>query len=198
MDLASEVEALRQRLDALTDNVTRHGDALTALEDGWSSTAANTLATVSAATDTTAEGGDSASEDTEPHGAEPDMAVLREWVRDNVSAWCERRVKTKPAGPGVRWCARWDLHPEAITRLWGLRALQLEAAQEGPGAVLIYLREHFDHHLAILTSEEGPFHRCIPKHVPFHDPDHHGYLPTGTAAVQTPPSTVLNLPTPTP
>ena len=107
----------------------------------------------------------------------PVLDVLRPWVMANVSDWCERKVAAGGGG-GTRWCSRWDLHPEAITRLWALRAQQLVAAAEGASALSGYLRDHFDHHVCVLTGAGGPFHACTPeKHSPPNSHDRR-YLPT--------------------
>ena len=107
----------------------------------------------------------------------PVLDVLRPWVMANVSDWCERKVAAGGGG-GTRWCSRWDLHPEAITRLWALRAQQLVAAAEGASALSGYLRDHFDHHVGVLTGAGGPFHACTPeKHSPPNSHDRR-YLPT--------------------
>jgi len=68
-------------------------------------------------------------------------------------------------GQGVTWCAEWWRHPEAIARLDALwRAwehLRLDAATGGS----VWLRDHADHHMAVLLSADGPFKGCKPdKH----------------------------------
>ncbi len=81
----------------------------------------------------------------------------------------------------MRWCARWYEHPEAITRLWALRAQQLIAADEGASALSAYLRDHFDHHIGVLTGQTGPFHACLPeKHEPASTAERR-FLPTAHA-----------------
>lgn len=180
-DPAVQLEALRQQVAALTDTLARHsdaldvhGDALTALEDGLTAAADEHTARTDSADDT----------NPEPIAAVPDLDVLRPWVQANISAWCERRVSTTPASRGIHWCARWDLHPEAITRLWAVRAAQLDAAQNGPAAVSDYLRDHFDHHLGVLTGEHGPFHKCTPtQHTTPKNADDR-YLATTTPALR--------------
>ncbi|ASR05616.1 DUF4913 domain-containing protein [Gordonia rubripertincta] len=158
-ELAAQIEVLRQQLAAVRDSVLRHSDALTALEDGMAAVADDSA--IQAAHD---------AEDAESTGGAqlsltPDLDVLRQWVTANVSEWCERRVATTASARGIHWCGRWDLHPESVARLWAVRAAQIAAAEAGPAAVSDYLRDHFDHHLGVLTGEHGPFFKCTPdKH----------------------------------
>lgn len=157
-DLAAQIEMLRQQLAAVSDSVLQHSDALTALEDGMAAVAEESA--LQAATE--------ADSSEEPNGKgpqtslTPDIDVLRQWVAANVSEWCERRIATTAAARGIHWCGRWDLHPEAVSRLWAVRAAQIAAAEAGPAAVSDYLRDHFDHHLGVLTGEHGPFFKCTP------------------------------------
>ncbi|GAB21606.1 hypothetical protein GOPIP_010_00730 [Gordonia polyisoprenivorans NBRC 16320 = JCM 10675] len=120
----------------------------------------------------------SAAATTAGDGLTPDLSVLREWVDRNVSQWCERQISLVTGRPGVRWCAQWDQHPEAITRLWVCRAFQLEAVKEGRAAVSVYLRDHFDHHLSVLTSATGPFRCCTPDKHELPRSGHPRYLPS--------------------
>ncbi|WP_288336648.1 DUF4913 domain-containing protein [uncultured Gordonia sp.] len=168
--LLAQLEGLRRQVRTLTEHLGRHDLALDALEEGLTSAApadpAAGLQPPQQPADTTPTADTSSAAATAPDdGRMPDLSVLREWVDRNVSQWCERQISIVTGRPGVRWCAQWDQHPEAITRLWVCRAVQLEAVTEGPAAVSVYLRDHFDHHLSVLTSATGPFHCCTPdKH----------------------------------
>lgn len=181
-DLRDALAALRAQLDDVTNQSEIQAEGMARLE--------STLSTLG---DTVTDPGMSA--DPEPEDDDTDaksdghdvlsaadngppvLDVLRPWVMANVSDWCERKVAAGGGG-GTRWCSRWDLHPEAITRLWALRAQQLIAAAEGASALSGYLRDHFDHHVGVLTGAAGPFHACTPeKHSPPNAHDRR-YLPT--------------------
>lgn len=164
--LLAQMESLRRQVRELTDQLHRHDNALDALEDGLA--AAGAAAAAGDDPRPAAEELSDPSTDADKNGDDdltPDLDVLREWVDRNVSQWCERRMTMQPGRDGVRWCAQWDQHPEAVARLWVCRAAQMSAVDEGAVAVSAYLRDHFDHHLSILTSAVGPFHGCTPtKH----------------------------------
>lgn len=166
----NETELLRAQLAQMSAQITRltestelHGLALDSLEK------------LAPAPDM--ESADQTAEATSPAPATfgpPDLAVLEPWVQDNISSWYERQLTVTGKGQ-VQWCPYWFEHPEAITRLWVVRAVQLEAAQAGPEAVSVYLREHFDYHLGVLTAPTGPFNRCSPQHA-----SERKYLPTAS------------------
>lgn len=58
---------------------------------------------------------------------------------------------------GLRWSARWWDSPEALIRLDAMwRAF--ESLRQDPGTgISDWLRDHFDVHMEVLTSEHGPF-----------------------------------------
>lgn len=61
---------------------------------------------------------------------------------------------------GRKWCAKWWLHAEAVSRIEAIwrawEALRLDGTL-GPS---VWWRDHADYHLGILTSPDGPFARC--------------------------------------
>jgi hypothetical protein len=75
---------------------------------------------------------------------------------------------TRPVGGEYRWCPQWWAHPEAVTRLTALwrswEAFRLEPAT----GISDWLRDHLDHHLAVLLDRRGPFFQCDPDsgHIP--------------------------------
>ena len=168
-ELRTQIALLRAELARVAETTEQHSQAFDSLEN---------MAVPSAAALPQPE--DDSSEVDEDRGAgpdqqivgPPDLTVLRPWVEDNISNWCERQVTSTGKGQ-INWCPCWDEHPEAITRLWVLRAVQITAAREGPEAVSVYLRDHFDHHIGILTAPTGPFNRCSPEHA-----SERKYLPT--------------------
>ncbi|ORM35505.1 DUF4913 domain-containing protein [Williamsia sp. 1135] len=152
-ELRATLAAMQDQLARVSDSTTLHAQALDSLER---------LADTPPAIDNSGDETEPATE-TPPAGAAeagpPDLAVLIPWVEANVSGWCERKLSSSGQGD-VRWCTRWYEHPEAITRFWVLRSVQIAAAIEGPEAVSAYLRDHFDHHLGVLIAPTGPFNRC--------------------------------------
>ncbi|MBN9748564.1 hypothetical protein DMP23_47105 [Amycolatopsis sp. A1MSW2902] len=63
----------------------------------------------------------------------------------------------------TRWCEQWWLHEEAVTRLEALweafEAMRLEPAP----SLSTWLRDHFDHHMSMLTRADGAFANCAPR-----------------------------------
>lgn len=161
-ELASLVESLRQELRKLGARVGAVEGGFDAIETSLSQAAALAESDIAAPLDEQGEADESGPQEDDGSSLIPDLAVLRPWVAANISSWCERQMMSnaRGGGRGIRWCSRWDEHPEAISRLWVVRAVQLDAAQQGPVAVSQYLRDCFDHHLAVLTDANGPFHNC--------------------------------------
>ena len=167
-DLRATLATMQDQLARVSESTTLHAQALDSLER---------LADTAPATEAV-EQADPDYATPEPPGTAaqsgpPDLAVLIPWVEANVSGWCERKLSNSGQGD-VRWCTRWYAHPEAITRFWVLRAVQIAAASEGPEAVSAYLRDHFDHHVGVLIAPTGPFNRCTAD---LHEP-HRRYLTT--------------------
>lgn len=77
------------------------------------------------------------------------------------------------------WCSKWWLHAEAVSRLEAIwrawEALRLDGTL-GPS---VWWRDHADYHLAVLTSDDGPFSQC------HHEKQRHR-VPEAFAAVPNP------------
>ena len=182
-DLRDALAAVRAQLDDVRTQSEIQAEGMAQLESTLATlgdTAADPVTAAAGGSDSDDDTGEAAGSSDVLSAADngpPVLDVLRPWVMANVSDWCERKVAAGGGG-GTRWCSRWDLHPEAITRLWALRAQQLAAAAEGASALSGYLRDHFDHHVGVLTGAGGPFHACTPeKHSPPNSHDRR-YLPT--------------------
>lgn len=76
----------------------------------------------------------------------------REWVR----SWLAGRIHR----PAHVWCARWDEHPEAASRLEALFDAWRQMWPAPGTARSLWWRDHFDHHFAMITSEAGPMAEC--------------------------------------
>lgn len=92
----------------------------------------------------------------------PRYETLDSWVREYFAPTFGR-----PIGGDLRWCRRWQEHPEAITRLEALwrswEALRLNPAT----GMATWLANFLDPQLAALLSRSGPFAQCgIDRHEP--------------------------------
>lgn len=88
---------------------------------------------------------------------EPVFATVEEWMAGYFLL-----VFQRPVGGEYRWCPRWHLHPEAVTRLTAMwrswEALRLDPAT----GISDWLRDHLDYHLSVLLDRRGPFYQCDP------------------------------------
>jgi len=58
---------------------------------------------------------------------------------------------------GLRWCKRWWDYPEAMMRLDALWRSYEHLRQDPATGISVWFRDHFDVHMAVLTSQHGPF-----------------------------------------
>jgi hypothetical protein len=108
------------------------------------------------------------------HSNEPATAAPAETTAPlayvNTHAWVEDYLAptyTRPLGGEWRWCARWDEHAEARTRLEALWRTWEHHRTDPINGIAIWLHDHLDHHLPILLSSRGPFASCSPtRHEP--------------------------------
>ena len=83
---------------------------------------------------------------------------------DDVEMWVQdfllenvRRYE----GNTFHWCRLWWKHAEAICRLDALwKAWEQARVSDDLNAMSMWWRDHFDHHWALLTGQEGPFRLC--------------------------------------
>jgi uncharacterized protein DUF4913 len=69
------------------------------------------------------------------------------------------------SGTNMTWCAQWWKHAEGIVRLEALWRSWEHLRQDPHTGLSVWLRDHADHHMAILLSAEGPFKGCkLDKH----------------------------------
>ena len=108
-------------------------------------------------TDPTGWDGEPAAE--EPAEETPQLyySSLPEFMREFFAPMFPRDVTNTP---GLTWCPKWWLHPEAAYRLDSLwrswENMRLDAAL----GTSSWIREHLDHHLPLLLSDSGPFKGC--------------------------------------
>lgn len=76
-----------------------------------------------------------------------------------------RTVATKDT-KGVRWCAEWWRHAEAIARLEAIWRAWESARQDPAEGASNWWLSHADPHMRVLFSEDGPFKFCKDGHEP--------------------------------
>jgi hypothetical protein len=90
----------------------------------------------------------------EDEAPEPVFGQLPDWVDHFLESF------PRPLGGEYRWCRKWWLHPEAITRLTALwHSWEVLRLQPGTG-IANWLRDYLDHQLPILLGRSGPFASC--------------------------------------
>ena len=86
---------------------------------------------------------------------DPLYASVADWVTGQFLL-----VYRRPIGGEFRWCPKWWLHAEAITRLTALwHSWEAMRLQPGTG-MAAWLRDHLDHQLPVLLGRTGPFSMC--------------------------------------
>jgi hypothetical protein len=91
---------------------------------------------------------------------QPLYATVHDWVHRHFAQAYPRHLGI---GSRWRWCTHWHEHPEALIRFQALWRTW-EAARTDPTgtAIAAWHREHLDHHLPILLTDDGPFYTCTP------------------------------------
>ncbi|MGQ0632485.1 MAG: DUF4913 domain-containing protein [Sporichthyaceae bacterium] len=119
-------------------------------------------------------GEDDRDDDTAAAVAGPHFATVYAFVAEFLVKVYPRQVREQDTA--FKWCARWYLHPGALSRLEALwKAFEALRTDPGVGAS-IWWRDHADPVMAALTDPDGPFSRCGPgKHqaappLPVEDP----------------------------
>ena len=97
-------------------------------------------------------------------GGEPGLyfSSLGEFV-----AWLRDFYRRPLDGPGATWCPQWWKHPEAVVRFEGLWRSWEKLRQDPATGISVWLKDHLDHHMAVLLDPNGPLHGCKPdRHSP--------------------------------
>jgi len=66
-------------------------------------------------------------------------------------------------GAPRRWCAQWWRHPSVVFRLEGLWRAFEHLRLDATTGMSVFLRDHADPHMAVITSADGPLARCKPE-----------------------------------
>lgn len=98
---------------------------------------------------------------------------LVDWLEDYFFEMVRRRL-----GGQSTWCAKWWLHPEAISRLDSLWLSWEFLKDDGAMGMSNWWLSHADPHLQVLMSKDhGPFSSCKPElHRDDLHPLPHGYV----------------------
>lgn len=121
-------------------------------------------------------------EDDHEYGEEEDEEEEAEPVYDSLEEWVQfyflpmfRRVE----GGENKWCQRWWEHSEAIARLDAMwRSWESLRLDEQTG-MSNWLRDHADHHVPLLMSQNGPFRQCAGERHRESNPLHAEWAPDG-------------------
>jgi hypothetical protein len=84
---------------------------------------------------------------------------LVDWLEDYFFEMVRRRL-----GGQMTWCAKWWLHPEAISRLDALWLSWEFLKDDGALGMSNWWLSHVDPHMSVLMSRDnGPFASCKPE-----------------------------------
>lgn len=117
---------------------------------------------------------DSDEDDSEEEENEPVYDSLEEWVQFYFLPMF-RRVE----GGENKWCRQWWRHSEAIARLDALwRSWESLRLDEQTG-MSVWFRDHADHHVPLVMSQNGPFRQCAGERHRESDPLNADWAPEG-------------------
>lgn len=78
-------------------------------------------------------------------------------VDEFVSKYLRETYKRKIDGRTRVWAANWWEYPEAVIRLEALWRAWEHLRLDPSTGVSVWLRDHADHHMAVLMAPDGPF-----------------------------------------
>ena len=91
---------------------------------------------------------------------EPHFATLTQFAD-----WLLEMYARQADSPQRSWCPEWWRHAEVIVRMDAMWRSFEQLRQEAGTGLSVWLRDHVDHHMAIILSDDGPLARCKPdKH----------------------------------
>ena len=77
-----------------------------------------------------------------------------------VTSWLAPTYRRHLSQRTRLWCPQWWCHGEAIVRLEALWRAWEHLRTEPALGMSVWLRDHADHHMAVLFDVEGPFRGC--------------------------------------
>jgi len=80
------------------------------------------------------------------------------FVSEHLTPMYRRSV----SGTDRTWCAEWWRHAEAVSRLEALWRSWEYLRLDGNLGISVWMRDHLDHHMAVLLDADGPFKGCKP------------------------------------
>ena len=88
----------------------------------------------------------------------PRYGTLDELVQEFLleMLWTDVEVSSKT------WCPEWWRHPAAIVRLEALHRSFEHLRLDPTTGISVWLRDHADYHMGVLTDPNGPFKGCSP------------------------------------
>lgn len=84
-------------------------------------------------------------------------------LEDFVGDYLVQVYRRSLTGPAAAWCPEWWRHPEAAIRLEALWRAWEHLRLDPATGMSVWLRDHADHHMAVLLSSDGPFKGCGPS-----------------------------------
>lgn len=95
----------------------------------------------------------------DPEEIQPPLVfdTLNDWVRDWLRFAYARRISGRNA---PFWAAEWWKNQEAMMRLEVLWRTWEKLRQDPASGMHDWWKDHADHHMKILMSEDGPFRDC--------------------------------------
>jgi Domain of unknown function (DUF4913) len=100
-----------------------------------------------------------------PPDVPPEPTLYYPTLMAYVTEYLTPLYRRSVSGTATTWCAQWWKHAEGITRLEALWRSWEHLRQNPHTGMSDWLRDHADHHMAVLLSADGPFKGCKPdKH----------------------------------
>lgn len=84
--------------------------------------------------------------------------TLEAFVSEQLAPLYRRNLN----GQDRTWCPEWWRHAEAISRLEALWRAWEHLRLDPALGMSVWLRDHLDHHMAVLLDADGPFKGCKP------------------------------------
>ncbi|MFJ6003845.1 DUF4913 domain-containing protein [Arthrobacter sp. NPDC092385] len=91
---------------------------------------------------------------------EPELVYgsVAQWVQEFLIPVYRRVLSAN--GSNSTWCPSWWMHAEAVIRLEALWRAWEHLRLDGKTGMSVFMKDHLDHHMAVLTDTKGPFDGC--------------------------------------